>query len=509
MEQSGRWSASVVVVGSGIGGATTALALARRGVDVLVLERGARLPREAENFSPEEVFVRRRYKPAEEWLDGAGRPFAPGVHYVVGGNSKVYGASLPRFREADFGTVEHLEGTSPAWPFTYADLEPYYAEAERVYKVHGATGEDPTEPWRSTPFPHPALPHEPYVADLADRLRAQGVHPASNAMGVDRVEPGADGAGACVRCRTCDGFPCRFGAKSDAETCALDPALATGHVRLETGVRVRRVVLDAAGARVDYLVAETADGFVEVRGGRFVVAAGATNSAALLLASRDETSPDGVANSSGLLGRRFMMHNNAHVAAVDVNRRNDVVFQKTLSVNDFYLDGGDGHPLGTLQLIGKVQASMMKSWATRTPMPLLSGIAARSVEWLVMTEDLPDPANRVLVDSAGRISTVRTARNTRPHKALHRRAKALLHGAGYDAVFTQWFDISMNSHMCGTVVAGTDPATSVLDPWCRSHDVANLWVVDGGFFPSSAAMNPALTIAAQALRVVAESDLAT
>jgi len=499
-------SADVVVVGSGIGGSTTALALARRGVDVLVLERGERLPREAENFSPEEVFGRRRYRPAEQWLDGAGHSFAPGVHYVVGGNSKVYGASLPRFREADFGAVEHREGTSPAWPFTYADLEPYYLQAEALYRVHGTAGQDPTEPWRSGPFPFPALEHEPYVADLADRLRAQGVHPSSNAMGVDRTAPG-DG-GTCVRCSTCDGFPCRYGAKSDAETRALEPALATGHVRLVTGARVRRVVLDGTGRRVARLVVETADGVVGVTGSRFVVAAGAVNSAALLLSSRDSGCPDGVANSSGLVGGNFMMHNNAHVAAVDLDRRNDVVFQKTVSVNDFYLDGGDGHPLGTLQLIGKVQGVMMKSWATRTPRLLLDGLAARSVEWLVMTEDLPDRGNRVRVDSSGRITTDRTARNTLPHRELHRRAKSLLRGAGYDAVFTQWFDISMNSHQCGTVVAGTDPAASVLDPWCRSHDVANLWVVDGAFFPSSAAMNPALTIAAQALRVVAESDLA-
>jgi choline dehydrogenase-like flavoprotein len=497
-------SATVVIVGSGIGGATTALALARRGVDVLVIERGERLPREPQNAIPEEVFGRRRYKPAETWLDGAGRPFAPGVHYVVGGNSKVYGASLPRFREADFGALEHREGTSPRWPFGYADLEPYYALAEEVYRVHGVAGEDPTEPWRSGPFPHPALAHEPYVADLADRLRANGVHPSPNAMGLDRG-PG----GSCIRCATCDGFPCPFGAKSDAETCALDPALATGNVRLLTGARARRIVLDGTGRRVRHLVVETADGLVEVTGSRFVVAAGAVNSAALLLGSAGVASPAGVGNSSGLVGRNFMMHNNAHVAAVDLNRRNDVVFQKTLSVNDFYLDGGDGYPLGTLQLIGKVTGSMMKSWATRTPLRLLDGIAARSVEWLVMTEDLPHPDNRVLVDTAGRVTTARTARNTAPHRELHRRARALLRAAGYDAVFTQWFDISMNSHQCGTVVAGTDPASSVLDPWCRSHDVANLWVVDGGFFASSAAMNPALTIAAQALRVVAESDLAT
>ena len=177
--------ADVVIIGSGMGGGTTACALARRGVDVLVLERGGRLPREPQNWSPEAVFVERRYKPAERWLDGAGGTFPPGVHYVVGGNTKVYGASLPRFREHDFGAVEHHEGISPAWPFRYTDLEPYYGEAERMYRVHGTTGDDPTAPPRSTPFPYPAVEHEPYIADLAERLRAQGVHPSSNAMGID------------------------------------------------------------------------------------------------------------------------------------------------------------------------------------------------------------------------------------------------------------------------------------------------------------------------------------
>jgi choline dehydrogenase-like flavoprotein len=508
-DSAGRLSADVVVIGSGMGGSTTALALARRGVDVLVLERGERLPVEPANADPRAVFIDRRYKPAEQWVDGDGRPFAPGVHYVVGGNTKVYGASLPRFRESDFGPVEHHEGLSPAWPLSYADLEPYYAEAERILNVHGNVGEDPTEPWRSGPYPFPSMPHEPYVADVADRLRGLGVHPASNAMGVD-LRPG----GSCIRCATCDGFPCPYRAKSDAEVNALDPAIGTGRVRLLTGARVRRIVADAArspsGApgRVRHLVVQTADGTVEVTGDRFVLCAGSANSAALLLASADDAHPDGLANSSGLVGRNFMMHNNAHIAAVDLNRRNDAVFTKTLSVNDWYHDGGDGKPLGVLQLIGKVQGVMMKSWATRVPLPLLDGLAGRSLEWLVMAEDLPHPDNRVTVDGAGRIRTTRVARGTSTHRRLHRRCRALLREAGYDAVFTQWFDISMNSHMCGTVVAGTDPATSVLDPWCKAHDLANLWVVDGGFFPSSAAMNPALTIAAQALRVVAESDLA-
>jgi choline dehydrogenase-like flavoprotein len=489
----GTLSAEVVVIGSGMGGGTTALA--QRGVDVLVLERGERLPREAENWSPRAVFAERRYKPSERWLDRHGRSFAPGVHYVVGGNTKVYGASLPRFRERDFEAVEHEDGSSPAWPFGYAELEPYYGEAERMYAVHGTTGEDPTEPWRSSAYPYPALEHEPYIAELAERLRAQGVSPSSNAMGVDRRK-----GGLCVRCGTCDGFPCKLGAKSDAETRGIDPALETGNARLATGVRVQRIV--RSGRRVDHLVAEDREGEVKVTGAKFVLAAGAVNSAALLLRSD-------LANGSGQVGRNFMMHNNAHIVALDLNRPNDVTFQKTLSVTDWYLDGGDGYPLGALQLIGKVQGVMMRTAAPRaTPATVLNRIARRSVEWLVMAEDLPDPENRVTVDRDGTITTARVARGVRTHRRLLARAKRLLRSAGYDAVLTQHFDISMNSHQCGTVVAGVDPLRSVLDPWCKTHELENLWVIDAGFFPSSAAMNPALTIAAQALRVVAESDLA-
>jgi choline dehydrogenase-like flavoprotein len=493
-------SAEVVIVGSGPGGATVALALAQRGLDVLVLERGERLPKEIENWSPAAVFLDRRYKPAETWLDGDGHEFHPGVHYVVGGSSKVYGASLPRFRETDFGAVEHREGVSPAWPFSYADLEPYYAEAEALYRVHGSTGEDPTEPWRSSPFPYPAMEHEPYIADLADRLRVHGAHPSSNSMGLDRRT-----GGRCVRCSTCDGFPCLVDAKSDAEFCGIELALATGKVRLATRVQVHRIETDATGSRVVRLEAHGPEGPITVSGTKFVLSAGAVNSAALLLASADEKHPNGLANGSGQVGRNFMMHNNAHIAAIDVRRRNDVVFQKTLSVNDWYHDGGDGYPLGVLQLIGKVQGVMMKSYATRVPVPVLDQVARHSVEWLVMAEDLPSAGNRVTLDASGRIVTSRTAVGMSTHRALMKRSKRLLRQAGYEFVATQQFDISMNSHQCGTVVAGADPSVSVLDPWCRAHDVANLWVVDGSFFPSSAAMNPALTIVAQALRVSAES----
>ncbi|MDJ1113264.1 GMC oxidoreductase [Microbacterium dauci] len=498
-----RIVADCVVIGSGMGGGVTALALARRGVDVLLVERGERIRREPENWSPDAVFRRRRYKPSEEWLDGSGRPYKPGVHYVVGGSTKVYGASLPRFRERDFEATEHTDGLSPAWPFKYADLEPYYAQAEELLRVHGTSGEDPTEPWRSSAFPFPALEHEPYIADLADRLRGLGVSPAANAMGVD-LRPG----GLCIRCSTCDGFPCLLGAKSDAETCAVDPALATGNLRLLTGVRIDRLETGPSGSTVVAAVGTGPDGEVRIAASRFVVSAGAVNSAALLLRSADDKSPAGLANGSGQVGRNYMMHNNAHIAAFDATRRNDVVFQKTLSVNDWYHGAGDGEPAGVMQLVGKVTGSMMKLEVPFAPTGALDEFAKRSVEWLVMAEDLPAAGNRVTIDTAGRIVTHRRALGIDNHRRLMRKAKRLLRRAGYQVIGTQWFGIEMNSHMCGTTVAGHDPARSVVDGWCRAHDADNLWIIDAGFFPSSAAMNPALTIAAQALRVVAETEIA-
>ena len=493
-------SAAVVIVGSGMGGGTLAWGLARRGIDVLVLERGDYLPRERENWSPEAVFVERRYKPDETWVDDDGEEFSPGVHYLVGGNTKVYGASLPRLRERDFERTEYPGGVSPAWPFRYADLEPYYSQAESLYRVHGTTGEDPTEPWRSQPYPYPALDHEPYVQETVRRIEEQGLHPSRTSMGVD-LQPG----GACIRCSTCDGFPCRLGAKSDAETCALGPALMGGSVRLLTGVRIDRIET-GAGDRVTRLLGDCRGEPCEFTGGSFVLAGGAVNSAVILLRSTSDRWPTGVANSTDLVGRNYMVHNNTHIAAIDPRRQNDVVFQKTVAINDYYHDLGDGIPGGTIQLIGKVQGSMMKTHATRAPLALLNRMAGRSIEWLVMTEDTPSLANRVQVNGDGRIQVSWQRMNYDRHELLLGEARAMLKRAGYVGVFEQRFGIDMNSHMCGTAVAGSDPATSVLDGHCRSHEVENLFVVDSSFFPSSGAQNPALTIGAQALRVAAEVD---
>ena len=485
---------SVAIVGSGMGGATTAYGLAKAGVDCLVIERGDFVKKEDANWSAQEIFINQKYKPNEKWLDEKGREFTPGVHYIVGGNTKVYGSSLPRFREQDFLEIKHKEGISPAWPFSYQDIEPYYCQAEQLYKVHGSTGEDPTEPPRSKPFPYPALAHEKYISDLAARLSAAGVKPHANAMGVDLRNEGK-----CIRCGTCDGFVCKLDAKSDAQTCALEPALKTGKVRLETNLRVTQVVVK--NGKVDHLLAKRDGHEIKIIAKKYVLSLGAVNTAALLLRSGP------IANSSGLLGRNFMMHNNAHIAAFNVKSKNDVIFQKTLSFSDWYFDGGSGYPLGVVQLIGKVQAIMMKSYATKVPLAILKFIADRSVEFVVMNEDLPASSNRVEIAPNGMIQIFRKAVNTSAHKELMKKTKRVLRKAGFQAIFVQPFDISMNSHQCGTSVAGNDPKLSVVDQYCKTHDLENLYLIDGGFFPSSAAMNPALTIAAQALRVVDKSGL--
>lgn len=493
----------VVIVGSGMGGSTTAYALALKGKKVLVLERGSRVPKELENWSPKDIFIKKRYRSDEVWVDKNNKEFAPGVHYIVGGNTKLYGASLPRFKECDFGEIKHHEGLSPAWPFSYSDLEPFYYQAEMLYKVHGTVEPDPSGPWRANPFPHPAMEHEPYVQDLAERLRKVGVTPIANSMGID-IGPG----GNCIRCNTCDGFICKLDAKSDAEINALNPAIATGNVELRTESQVTKIVLTADGKSVDHLLVNGLTGEYKVTGKKFVISTGAVNTSALLLKSKSELAPNGVANSSDQVGRNFMMHNNTHIVVFDWKRKNDVTFQKTLSFSDWYSDGGDGYPLGTVQLIGKVQGIMMKTVAKRVPLPILNYFAKRSVEFLVMAEDLPHKDNRVTVNSNGQIKTSRTAVGLSTHQALLRKTKKVLLKAGYTAIFVQGYDIAVNAHQCGTTVAGHDPKTSVVDQYCKAHDLTNLYLIDGGFFPSSGAMNPALTIAAQALRVVAKSDLA-
>ncbi|HEX7104468.1 MAG TPA: GMC family oxidoreductase [Acidothermaceae bacterium] len=499
-----EFSADVVVIGSGMGGGAIARALASSGASVLVVERGDYLPREPQNWSPEEVFLHGRYKNAERWYDVLGNAwFMPGVHYFVGGNTKVYGACLPRLRERDFEAIEHADGVSPAWPISYGDLEPYYAQAERMLKVHGDDSGDPTAPPRSGPYPYPPMEHDAAVAELAASFEHEGLHPFQLPLGVDFSD-----AGKCIRCRTCDGFPCRVGAKSDAETAMIAPALESPSVRLLTGTRVEKLETDAGGEQVIAAVAHRGGRTVRITGSRFVLAAGAVNTTALLLSSASDTHPRGLANSSDQLGRNYMVHNSTFLVGIDPRRRNRSTFQKTLGLNDWYFEGGDrSWPLGNVQMLGKLQGPMVKPARRFVPMPLLEMATAHSIDLYLTTEDLPRADNRVRVGAGGRIEVTWRPNNLRPHAQLLRRMRRLLRNAGYPLVFSQRMGIETNSHMCGTAVMGADPATSVVDPVGRAHDLRNLWVADSSGFPSSAALNPALTIAANALRIADKGGL--
>lgn len=498
-------TADVVVVGSGMGGSTLAYALRDCGLEVLVVERGGFLPREPENSMPEEMHIHGRYKTAEPWIDArSGQRFQPGTYYWVGGNTKFYGASLPRFRREDFGEIIHYDGTSPAWPFTYDDLEPYYVQAERLFQVHGTTDEDPTEPYHSEPYPYPPLPHEPTIERFSDSLKGQGLHPFHTPNGIN-LETDAQRRAAT----TADGCPVESDVKSDAENRALRPALESKDVRLLVEAKITRLLAATDGHTIVAAEADVRGRAVRIEAKQFVISAGAVNSAALLLRSASDQHPDGLGNSSGLLGANYMVHNSTFFVAIDPRRRNTTAWQKTLGINDWYTAGPDNeYPLGNLQMLGKLQAAMIKNARPWAPMWALKMATDRSLDIYLTTEDLPRLDNRVTV-TPDDIYVRWRPNNVAPHNELVKRVTKAVRRAGYPIVLTQRMGIETNSHMCGTAVAGHDPRRSVLNARCRSHDVDNLWMVDGSFFPSSAALNPALTIAANALRVAPDIAAAT
>ncbi|MCC7415630.1 MAG: GMC family oxidoreductase [Acidobacteria bacterium] len=497
----------VVIIGSGAGGGTLARALAPTGRRILVVERGGDIVREAGNWNPAVVWVEQRYRAKERWLTPGGE-FQPNIHYGVGGNTKFWGAVLYRLREEDFEATRHADGESPAWPIAYADLAPYYERAERLYYVHGEAGADPTDPPRGA-FPHPPVPHTEGMRRAFERLHAGGWHPSPLPLGL--IRPGEDGG--CRLCGTCNSFPCMIGAKSDAETCGIAPARTRSNLHVATRTLATRLIADPTGRRV-VAVEVDADGTRRrIHGDLFVAACGAVNSAALLLRSGDPAR-GGLANSSGLVGRHYMAHVTTMYSAFGWKDGNAGPhgFHKTIAINDYYR-AADGcpHPLGHIQSQGALHPEMILGGAPeryRRGIAIVRSVAPwsfrywtdRSMQWLAMTEDLPLRENRVTL-RGDRICLSYRPSNMGAHRALNARVKAVLRACGAKTAFPVSFGLGNTTHQCGTLRFGHDPGASVLDPWCRAHDVDNLFVVDASFFPSSAAVNPGLTIAAQALRV--------
>lgn len=505
----------IIVIGSGPGGASLAHRLAPTGKKILMLERGDYLLRSQKNWDSQTVFVEGTYQAKETWYDPQGHGFHPGLHYFVGGNSKVYGAALLRLRERDFDEIRHEDGVSPAWPLKYDAFEPYYAEAEKLFHVHGQASEDPHEPFRSGGFPYPAVAHEPAIAALSARLRADGLHPFHLPLGIllDEQDGKPTSTSTCIRCDAFDGFPCLLNGKADAQVICVDPMRAAhSNFTLRTNAYVTKLHTNAAGNAVER-VEVLRDGAVEFYNGDVVVVAcGALSSALLFLRSASARHPDGLANGSGQVGRNYMRHNQSILMAL-MREPNDTVFQKTLAVSDYYFGAEDyAYPLGLIQMCATSHAAQIKAealpeWLEWLPDMPFEIMARHSMDFWLSSEDLPRPENRIFYDGERVVLDV-SETNLGAHRRLRRKLEQALEGVGARSKFLERhlylgknIPLSGTAHQAGTLRFGVDPRSSVLDLNCKAHGVENLYVTDAGFFPSIGAVNPTLTIIANALRV--------
>ncbi len=497
----------IIIIGTGAGGGTVLDTLKKSGKRILVLERGTFMPREKENWDAVEVFQKDRYHNAEDFYDEKGEKFQPEMGYWVGGNTKVYGAALFRLREQDFQRTQHAGGVSPEWPLTYADFEPYYTKAEKLFNVHGQRGLDPTEPFMSEEYPYPPISHEPVIQDLHERLKALGYRPSYLPMALrlneeDRLKS------ECIRCNTCDGFPCLVHAKADADINCVRPAMGESKVTLMTNAQATKLITNPSGNEIKSVEVEVS-GVKQVFSAEVVVVAcGAINSSLLFLQSANDKHPNGLANQSDQLGRNFMKHQSAAIMALS-RHENPTVFQKTMAVADFYFGDKDfKFPMGHVQLMGKSNKHMIAADAPKlAPGFLLEEIADHTIDWWLTSEDLPDPDNRIELKKGKKIINY-TPNNEEAFQRLQNKWKEVLKECEMgDTILDHQFywgkkiPLAGVAHQNGTMRFGVDPKNSVLDLTCKTHEIDNLYVVDGSFFVSCGAVNPSLTIIANAIRV--------
>ncbi len=496
----------LIIIGTGAGGGTLARKLAPTGKKILILERGGYIPREKENWDTEEVFLKARYKAKENWTDKDGKSFHPGIHYCVGGNTKVYGAALLRMREQDFGEIKHNGGISPAWDIKYNDLAPYYLEAEKLYSVHGLRGSDPTEPAEKNPYSLAPLKHEPRIQELFDDIKKLGLKPFPLPIGFRNEEN--TGASPVILDRF-DGFPDPTESKADAHVVGIKDALKYNNVTLETDSYVSRLLTDSSGKEIKSVEVIRHGQTISYSANIVVVSAGAINSAALLLRSASDKHPNGLANGSDVVGRNYMAHNNSAMVALST-KPNPTKFGKTFAINDFYFGAEDfDFPLGHIQMLGKSDAEMFREDAPSfAPGITLEYMAKHALDFWMTSEDLPLPENRVTLDKKENIVLSYSENNLEGHKRLQKKLRWILEHSGCEThllpnnvYLGKKIPIAGTAHQCGTIRFGNDPKTSALNTNCRAHEVENLYVVDGSFFPSSSAVNPGLTIMANALRV--------
>lgn len=505
----------VIIIGSGPGGASVAHKLAPTGKKILLLERGDYLSRTRANWDAQTVFVDGAYQAQETWYDKDGKAFHPGLHYYVGGNSKVYGAALFRLRERDFDELQHKDGISPAWPLKYDSFEPYYAEAEKLFHVHGQRGEDPNEPPSSGPFPYPPVSHEPRVRALDESLRRDGLHPFHLPLGIllDEKDGKPTPTSICIRCDAFDGFPCLLNGKADAQVMCVDPTLkAHANLTLLTGAYVSTLETDASGKTISGINVTRNDERERYSADIVVVACGALSSALLLLRSANALHPNGLANGSDQVGRNYMRHNQSILMAL-LREPNETVFQKTLAVSDWYFGADDwDYPLGLIQMCAtsheaQIRGEALPSWLEWLPKMPFEQMARHSMDFWLSSEDLPRPENRIRYDGEKVILEIIEG-NMEAHHRLKKKLEQMLGKVGAHPVLLERslylgkdVPIGGTAHQAGTARFGSNPTTSVLDLDCKAHELDNLYITDASFFPSIGAVNPTLTIIANALRV--------
>lgn len=472
-----RSTYDAIVIGSGAGGATLTWKLAKAGLKVLLVEAGG-------------------------WHDlGSPAPGAPadrldaigldGAISFVGGQTKFYGAALYRLRESDFQAVQHEAGVSPAWPISYDDLEPYYAEGEALYRVHGAAEGDPSEPPRSGPYPHPPLPHDPLVGRVIERLAATGTPVAAIPKGLD-YGPGRP----CTLCSNCDAFVCRVNAKMDAELAAVRPALATGNVDLLTHTNALKVETDASGKRATGIVLE--QGGVEKRVSAPVVCvcAGLERTLLLLRRSRTDQHREGLGNHSGRLGRFVAGHTTRVCVPLVSFAPLGARHTKTFAINAFYEGDADWpYPMGVIQVAGQYPLGETGFFLKRAAVEF---VAQRSLICFYMTEALPTAESGFVFEGDEIGAQIPPLHNWKTFARLRRLTSQVFGRAGYPVLHPKRDPLLW--HPTGGAVMGDDPAHSVTDSNCQVHGVEGLYVVNASVLPSAGAVNTGLTIIALALR---------
>jgi choline dehydrogenase-like flavoprotein len=468
----------VIVVGSGAGGATLASRLAEHGAQVLVVEIGDFL--RPADLKPGDPIGRFMY-------DVIGGP--NGSMTYVGGRTKFYGGALYRMRESDFTHVE--PGGTRSWPIGYEALEPYYEQAERLYRVHGDAEGDPSEPRRASPFPHAPLPHHPRVARMIDKLNRSGTATAPIPRGLDYGE-----GGKCVLCATCDTYFCQLEAKMDSEVAALRPAMATGNVKLLTNTECVKVETTPDGRRVTGVVLKGAEGLRTVTADKVVVAAGIPDTARLLRRSRNEAHPEGLGGNSGVLGKHLAGHSVGYVFALTSLFKLPPMHSKTFAINAFHdgAPGWDGQ-LGVIQAVGQIPFWEIASG----PMKIVARLVGeRAMTFFYSTEAHPTAQSGLVWDGDEIGTKVEPEHDMAAFEKLRTLAVETFGRAGYRVLARKRAPYLW--HETGTARMGADPADSVVDPDCQVHGIEGLYAVDQSVLPTAGRVNTSLTVMALALR---------